>query len=65
MRWLFADGFDCGYSMCIDDYQPVCGSDGKMYKSPCMLRKASCYDATITMIRKGECGKYSIVILKI
>ncbi|KAF0715060.1 Aste57867_3590 [Aphanomyces stellatus] len=45
--------------MCIDLYDPVCGSNNKTYSNDCYLKLAQCTDKTLTLAKTGECGSSS------
>ncbi|KAF0715059.1 hypothetical protein As57867_003578, partial [Aphanomyces stellatus] len=42
--------------LCIDLYDPVCGSNNKTYSNDCYLKLAQCTDKTLTLAKTGECG---------
>ena len=41
---------DCAECNCTEQFEPVCGNDGKTYCKPC---KAKC--ANVQIVSKGEC----------
>ncbi|KAG7387098.1 hypothetical protein PHYPSEUDO_014752 [Phytophthora pseudosyringae] len=41
--------------VCIEIYQPVCGSDGVSYTNSCFLGIANCKDPSITQASDGAC----------
>ncbi|KAG7390201.1 hypothetical protein PHYBOEH_007075 [Phytophthora boehmeriae] len=41
---------------CLTVYNPVCGSDGQSYGNDCLLKRARCFDPTLTMVHRGDCG---------
>ena len=46
--------------MCIEVYQPVCGSNGKTYGNKCKLGVDQCkVDKNLRVIHEGECKKPS------
>ena len=47
----------CRTQVCTQDYEPICGSDGKTYINECMLGIASCMDGKggLTVTSKGPC----------
>ncbi len=43
---------------CLDNYRPVCGSDGKSYLNECFLRSNACFlQKRITVLYNGLCSK--------
>lgn len=43
---------------CLDNYRPVCGSDGKSYLNECFLRSNACFlRKRITVVYSGLCSK--------
>ncbi|CAK4374113.1 unnamed protein product [Aphanomyces euteiches] len=45
-------------TICIDNYEPVCGSDSQTYNNPCRLQAAACtQNQTISIIATGECDQ--------
>ena len=46
-------------ALCTKEYNPQCGSDGKTYGNPCMMKYATCKsNGRITLAYPGECRKY-------
>ena len=46
-------------SKCTKEYNPQCGSDGKTYGNPCMMKYATCIsNRKITLAYPGKCSKY-------
>ena len=44
---------------CFGQNDPVCGSDGKTYKSECELKRVSCnQQKPLKVKKKGRCGTY-------
>lgn len=44
---------------CTQEYQPVCGSNGKDHPNECELQLASCHDKrNYTVVYEGMCGAY-------
>uniref|UniRef100_A0AAV1VHS3 Kazal-like domain-containing protein n=1 Tax=Peronospora matthiolae TaxID=2874970 RepID=A0AAV1VHS3_9STRA len=41
--------------LCVQTYEPVCGSDGVTHNNICMLRAVACYDPSITLAYEGAC----------
>ena len=42
---------------CPKIYDPQCGTDGKTYGNPCLLKYAQCKsDGKIRLAHHGECG---------
>ncbi|OQS02924.1 hypothetical protein THRCLA_04754 [Thraustotheca clavata] len=44
---------------CIENYAPVCGSNGQTYTNKCFLEIAACKDSTIKQVSEGACGSAS------
>ena len=45
-------------SMCTEQYDPVCGSDGITYENACLLNcTKSCEKPDLTVAYQGECQK--------
>ena len=45
--------------ICTKEYNPQCGSDGKTYGNPCMMRYATCKSkGKITFAYPGKCREY-------
>nr|XP_008121841.1 PREDICTED: SPARC-related modular calcium-binding protein 1 isoform X1 [Anolis carolinensis] len=36
--------------------RPICGSDGKLYKSPCLFQRARCRDPSLEALPRFRCG---------
>ncbi|XP_042295022.1 SPARC-related modular calcium-binding protein 1-like isoform X2 [Sceloporus undulatus] len=36
--------------------RPICGSDGRLYKSPCTFQRARCRDASLEALPRFRCG---------
>ena len=59
--------------VCTKEYDPVCGSDGRTFPNPCVVKYESCLkQKNISIIHYGHCGKmclkynfsyYHIIIL--
>ncbi|XP_037794669.1 turripeptide Lol9.1-like [Penaeus monodon] len=48
-------GYDCPTVICHAIFDPVCGSDGNTYPSPCSLEEARCWNPRLRLVRPGEC----------
>ncbi len=48
------DDVECP-TFCTQQYQPVCGSDGKTYGNACELKAVTCKDSSIKQVKQGEC----------
>ena len=45
--------------VCTNEYNPQCGSDGKTYGNPSMMKYATCTsNGTVTLVHPGECSMY-------
>jgi hypothetical protein len=42
---------------CPENFDPICGSDGKTYKNMCFFQDAATSNLTLRMDSKGACGK--------
>ena len=59
-KFLFHTGPKC-IPFCTREYNPQCGSDGKTYANPCMMRYATCRsNGKITLAKPGRCREYSL-----
>ena len=46
--------------VCTKEYDPVCGSDGRTFPNPCVVKYESCLkQKNITIVHYGHCGKKS------
>lgn len=46
--------------ICLESYNPVCGSDGVDYSNECDLNAAACsQQKSVTVVFQGLCGKSS------
>jgi coxsackievirus/adenovirus receptor len=44
--------------VCTKEYDPVCGSDGRTFPNPCVVKYESCLrQKNITIVHYGHCGK--------
>ena len=49
---------------CTRELNPQCGSDGKTYSNPCVLRAAACEEQkNITIAKPGKCGEFSTLVV--
>ena len=63
-RFLLHTGPKC-IPFCTREYNPQCGSDGKTYRNPCLMRYATCRsNGKITLAYPGKCSKYSALVFK-
>jgi hypothetical protein len=42
---------------CQENFDPICGTDGKTYKNMCFFQNAATSNPSIQMASKGACGK--------
>ncbi|ETP35158.1 hypothetical protein F442_16615 [Phytophthora nicotianae P10297] len=45
---------------CLDVYTPVCGSDQQTYSNECFLRRAQCFNGSLTLVHDEECNSSTI-----
>ena len=50
---------DCGATVCTQEYNPLCGTNGQTHSNPCTFQAAQCGDVTLQVAYEGECkGKW-------
>ena len=54
--------------VCTKEYDPVCGSDGRTFPNPCVVKYESCLrQKNISIVHYGHCGKrwscYNMILL--
>ena len=50
--------------VCTKEYDPVCGSDGRTFPNPCVVKYESCLkQRNITIVHYGHCGKVDLSYL--
>lgn len=50
--------------VCTKEYDPVCGSDGRTFPNPCVVKYESCLkQRNISIVHYGHCGKYQFLVV--
>uniref|UniRef100_H3BHA0 SPARC related modular calcium binding 1 n=1 Tax=Latimeria chalumnae TaxID=7897 RepID=H3BHA0_LATCH len=54
------DRLHCYFDCPRERHKPVCGSDGKLYKSHCIFQRAKCRDSGLEALPRAHCNEKSL-----